>query len=226
MKLNFFLKKKIFHFQSSLNAIKRIYCPCNIHFCPHANAVLNFRIKVGNFYAIKLPRQIYSDLLSQNELVKLYAYLIDEARALPILRDFRLNRASNHLLRSGKLASELVYAYCSKSLLPIDFAIVEEQARAKKWISDLFARRNSITQPTATSFAQPQPPQQPQPLQQQQQQVITTSSYNNGVTSNQVVAPNPIGNINMTLNNPLTNAPMHTFFHSSLSVPNFATSSK
>lgn len=172
---------------------------------------------------------------------------------MPILRDFRPNRTRHsnyHLLRSGQMESSLVYAYCSKSLLPIDFAIVEEQARAKKWISDLFARRNaaSASQPLASTnvfvpgLQQQAQSQQQQPQQQQQMLSNHMNGFNNGAASNQMavasttnpsstlinpmVGPNPIGNINMTLNNPLTNAPMHTFFHSSLSVPNFATSSK
>ena len=40
---------------TSMRQIRKIYCPCKFHYCPHAFALLYFRIKLPTFYAIKLP---------------------------------------------------------------------------------------------------------------------------------------------------------------------------
>lgn len=42
---------------SQMRVIKNIHCPCKFYYCPHAFALLYFRIKLPTFYAIKLPQQ-------------------------------------------------------------------------------------------------------------------------------------------------------------------------
>ena len=42
---------------STMKNIQKIYCPCKFYCCPHAFAVLYYRIKVNTFYGIKLPKE-------------------------------------------------------------------------------------------------------------------------------------------------------------------------
>ena len=46
------------------------------------------------------------------------------------------DQLKNYINTSASNGSSLIYAYCHKSLLPISNSIVEEQARARKWMSN------------------------------------------------------------------------------------------
>jgi hypothetical protein len=60
---------------SSMKQIKKIYCPCKFHYCPHAFALLYFRIKLPAFYAIRLPEQSLI-FLTQNNSFELLIFEI------------------------------------------------------------------------------------------------------------------------------------------------------
>jgi hypothetical protein len=53
----------ILFFNRTMNEIKSIHCNCKYFYCPHAFALLKFRINLKNFYTIKLPREIKSSFL-------------------------------------------------------------------------------------------------------------------------------------------------------------------
>ena len=83
--------------------------------------------------------------MPRNEFKKFYAYLVEESRSLPIMCDYRGKQWTQDQLRSYSdtiLGNSAIYAYCHKSLLPISNSIIEEQARARKWISDLHTKRS------------------------------------------------------------------------------------
>ncbi len=76
-------------------------------------------------------------------MIKFYGFLIEEAHSLPILRDYH-SRCwnSDQSYNQTHIKSPYLYAFCNKILLPLDHLIVEEQTRARKWISDLYMKRN------------------------------------------------------------------------------------
>ena len=98
--------------------------------------------------------------MPQNELIKFYGYLVEESRSLPIMCDYQnkqwtQDQLKNYIDVSLPNGSALIYGYCHKSLLPISNNIIEEQARARKWISDLHTKRSfsySNIAPTGNSF--------------------------------------------------------------------------
>lgn len=102
---------------------------------------------------------VLDESIPQGELTKFYSYIIENARSLPIIRDYQSK--SNGILNAtemigmpaelGPLKSSFIYGYCHKSLLPVDFAIAEEQARAKKWIGDIYRSRGSL-QPSSSAI--------------------------------------------------------------------------
>ncbi len=127
-----------------MKKITRIFCPCKFMYCPHAFAVLYFRLKIQSFYAIRLPEQLFeAGGLDQAELVKFYAYLVEESRLLPLMCDYCPKELSMEQFKQyADVNSSMMYAYCHKSLLPMPFNIIEEQSRARKWISDLYSKRS------------------------------------------------------------------------------------
>lgn len=95
--------------------------------------------------------------MPQNEFNKFYAYLVEESRSLPIMCDYRGKQWTQDQLRSfndASLGSSSIYGCCHKSLLPISNNIIEEQARARKWISDLHTKR-SFSYSSIQLLAQP-----------------------------------------------------------------------
>jgi len=129
--------------KSTMKNIKRIYCPCKIVYCPHAFAVLYFRLKIQSFYAIKLPQQLFNNSMDQKELVKFYGYIVEESRSLPLMCDYQIKDWSFEKFKQyADSNSSMMYAYCHKSLLPIPYNIIEEQSRARKWMSDLAMKRS------------------------------------------------------------------------------------
>lgn len=87
---------------------------------------------------------MFNKNIPQTELIKFYGFYIEESRSLPMIKDYH-SRCWNYeqSLKQKDLQTPLLYAFCHKNLLPIDFAIAEEQIRARKWISDLYMKRNS-----------------------------------------------------------------------------------
>jgi hypothetical protein len=65
---------------TSMRQIKKIYCPCKFHFCPHAFALLYFRIKLPTFYAIKLPPK--SNI---KYLIRIHFYIIIKFNIFSVL---------------------------------------------------------------------------------------------------------------------------------------------
>lgn len=128
--------------KSSMKHIRRIYCPCKFMYCPHAFAVLYFRLKIQSFYAIKLPQELFDGRMTQAELTKFYGYIIEQSRALPLMCDYQAKWSLENFKQYADVSSSMMYAYCHKSLLPIPFNIIEEQSRARKWISDLHTKRS------------------------------------------------------------------------------------
>ena len=91
-----------------------------------------------------------NESIEQVELIKFYGYLIEESRSLPIMCDYQTKECSAKQLRQySDMSGSMMYAYCHKSLLPIPVNIIEEQARARKWISDLHTKRSF----SCTTFA-------------------------------------------------------------------------
>jgi hypothetical protein len=91
-------------------------------------------------FAYKKKKTVMSKHKTHLEMTKLYRYLIEESRNLPIITDYN----ENSVKKAAKSATNsTIYAYCHKSVLPIDQNIIEEQSRARKWISDIFLKRTS-----------------------------------------------------------------------------------
>ena len=81
--------------------------------------------------------------MTQTELTKFYGYIIEQSRSLPLMCDYQAKEWSlEHFKQYADVNSSMMYAYCHKSLLPIPFNIIEEQSRARKWISDLHSKRS------------------------------------------------------------------------------------
>ncbi len=127
-----------------MKKIKRIICPCKFMYCPHAFAVLYFRLKIQSFYAIRLPEQLFEEgALNQSEVTKFFGYLVEESRLLPLMCDYTPRDLSMEQFKQyANVNSSMMYAYCHKSLLPMPMNIIEEQSRARKWISDLYSKRS------------------------------------------------------------------------------------
>lgn len=146
------LSKIAIEFDSQMRQIKSIHCPCRLSFCPHAFALIYFRMKVKAFYAIKLPTELFLHPIPQIELLKTYGFIMHEARQLPMIRDYHSRVMTSEQLTTQLLTNQqqlqtpFIYIYCHKNILPLDSTIVEEQARARRWISDLFMKRNSQQQ--------------------------------------------------------------------------------
>ncbi len=99
-----------------------------------------------NFNKIKKKIKFINNLLAvltesieQSELIKFYGYLLEESRSLPIMCDYQAKENNN--IKPDTNGS-MVYTYCHKSLLPVPVNIIEEQARARKWMSDLHTKRS------------------------------------------------------------------------------------
>ena len=98
---------------------------------------------------------MFNESIEQVELIKFYGYLIEESRSLPIMCDYQTKEWSPKQLKQyTEINGSMMYAYCHKSLLPIPVNIIEEQARARKWISDLHTKR-SFSCTTFASMANP-----------------------------------------------------------------------
>jgi len=129
-------------FDGNMRNILSIYCKCRLFLCPHAYALIYFRAKVNNFYAIRLPNEIYHKDVSQLNLTKFYGFLLEEARSLPMFKDFHTsNFNQEQSYKQNFLQAPFIYAYCHKILLPPAPAILLEQTRARKWINDLYMKR-------------------------------------------------------------------------------------
>lgn len=88
---------------------------------------------------------VFDGSLEQSELMKFFGYLVEEARSLPLMCDYQTKEWSlEHFKQYADVNSSMMYAYCHKSLLPIPFNIIEEQSRARKWISDLHTKRSQL----------------------------------------------------------------------------------
>lgn len=84
--------------------------------------------------------------------MKFFGYLVEEARSLPLMCDYQTKEWSlEHFKQYADVNSSMMYAYCHKSLLPIPFNIIEEQSRARKWISDLHTKRSQLNNNSATN---------------------------------------------------------------------------
>ncbi len=82
--------------------------------------------------------------IQQTELVKFYGFFVEESRSLPIIKDYHATSWNyDQCIKQNHLQTPFLYAFCHKNLLPLDYAILEEQTRARKWISDLYMKRNS-----------------------------------------------------------------------------------
>ena len=86
--------------------------------------------------------------MPQTELVKFYSFFIDETRSLPIVKDYHsISLNYEQCLSQKHLRIPYLYAFCHKNMLPLDYAILEEENRARKWIGDLL--RKNPTQSTS-----------------------------------------------------------------------------
>lgn len=89
--------------------------------------------------------------MDQEELVKFYGHIVEKSHSLPFMCDYQIKDWSFEKFKQYADAnSSMMYAYCHKSLLPIPFNIIEEQSRARKWMSDLHTKRSL----SCTNFTQ------------------------------------------------------------------------
>ena len=90
--------------------------------------------------------------------MKFFGYLVEEARSLPLMCDYQtqitlksMAHFKQYFKQYADVNSSMMYAYCHKSLLPMPFNIVEEQTRARKWISDLHTKKSQANGSSSAS---------------------------------------------------------------------------
>ena len=66
----------------------------------------------------------------------MYAHFISQSRELPMVQDFKMNYEEDvKKMKQLETQKTLFFAYCHKSLLPLERELQEEMLKAKIWVS-------------------------------------------------------------------------------------------